>query len=104
MQESGLAAVVSGLRSMLNRTEFYTVGKMEAKAWPISAGVVAPKAASVIHSDFEKHFIRAEVMSADEYILLGGERGCRDAGKLRVEGKDYCVRDGDILNILHSAK
>ena len=71
---------------------------MEVKAWTVPVGATAPQAAGVIHSDFERGFIKAEVISYDDYIALGGEKGAREAGKLRMEGKDYVVQDGDVMH------
>jgi ribosome-binding ATPase YchF (GTP1/OBG family) len=75
---------------------------METRAWTIPKGVSAPQAAGVIHGDFEKGFIRAETISYDDFIELGGENAARDAGKLRAEGKSYIVQDGDVMHFLHS--
>lgn len=75
----------------------------ETRSWTIRHGTRAPQAAGVIHSDFEKHFIRAETVSYDDYVACGGEKEAREAGKLRVEGKDYEVRDGDVVHFLTSA-
>jgi len=77
---------------------FFTVGPKEAKAWTIPKGSKAPQAAGVIHTDFEKGFIRAETIAYDDYVALNGETGARDAGKLRLEGKDYAVNDGDVFH------
>ena len=77
---------------------FLTVGPKEARAWTVPRGTKAPQAAGVIHTDFEKGFIRAETIAFEDYVRLNGEAGARDAGKLRAEGKDYVVRDGDVMN------
>ena len=77
---------------------FFTAGPKESKAWTVTRGTRAPQAAGVIHTDFEKGFIRAETIPYDDYVALGGETGARDAGKLRLEGKDYVVKDGDVLH------
>jgi ribosome-binding ATPase YchF (GTP1/OBG family) len=82
----------------LDLITYFTVGPKEARAWTISQGTLAPQAAGVIHTDFEKGFIRAETIAYGEYVDLGGESGARDAGKLRLEGKDYLVKDGDVLH------
>jgi len=82
----------------LDLITYFTVGPKEARAWTISQGTLAPQAAGVIHTDFENGFIRAETIAFDEYVDLGGESGARDAGKLRLEGKDYLVKDGDVLH------
>ena len=77
---------------------YFTTGEKETKAWTIKDGMTAPQAAGVIHTDFEKGFIRAETISYDDYINFNGENGAKDAGKMRVEGSDYLVKDGDIFN------
>ena len=77
---------------------YFTAGPKEARAWTVTEGTRAPQAAGVIHTDFEKGFIRAETIPYDDYVALGGEAGARDAGKLRLEGKDYVVKDGDVLH------
>ncbi len=77
---------------------YFTVGPKEARAWTVQQGTRAPQAAGVIHTDFEKGFIRAETIAYDDYVGLGGEAGARDAGKFRLEGKDYLVKDGDVLH------
>jgi hypothetical protein len=80
------------------QTFFTTTGAKEARAWTVPVGATAPQAAGVIHSDFERGFIRAEVASYDDFVARGGEQGAREAGKLRLEGKDYIVRDGDVIH------
>ena len=82
----------------LGLQSYFTAGEMEVKAWTVPVGATAPQAAGVIHSDFERGFIKAEVISYDDYIALGGEKGAREAGKLRMEGKDYVVQDGDVMH------
>ena len=77
---------------------YFTAGPKEARAWTVTEGTRAPQAAGVIHTDFEKGFIRAETIPYDDYVALGGEAGAREAGKLRLEGKDYVVKDGDVLH------
>jgi hypothetical protein len=77
---------------------YFTAGPKEARAWTVPHGTRAPQAAGVIHTDFEKGFIRAETIAYDDYVSLDGEAGARDAGKLRLEGKDYVVKDGDVLH------
>ena len=79
---------------------FFTVGPKEIRAWTLRQGLTAPKAAAVIHSDLERGFIRAEVMKYDDFISHGSEHACREVGKLSVEGKNYIVKDGDLLHIL----
>ena len=77
---------------------FFTAGPKEVRAWTIPQSATAPQAAGKIHTDFERGFIRAEVISFDDFLAYGGESGARDAGKLRVEGKDYVVQDGDVVH------
>src|SRR3546814_132250 len=82
---------------LLDLITFFTVGPKEARAWTVEKGARAPQAAGAIHTDFERGFIRAETMSYQDYVTLGGEAAARDAGRLRSEGKDYVVHDGDIM-------
>ena len=84
--------------SLLGLQSYFTAGEMEVKAWTIPVGAKAPQAAGVIHSDFERGFIKAEVASYEDYVELGGEAGCKAAGRLRMEGKDYVVTDGDVMH------
>ena len=98
MSESGLAQLIQAGYKLLGLATYFTAGEQEVRAWQINAGDKALRAAGVIHTDFEKGFIRAEVASYDDYVSLNGEKGCRDAGKLRVEGKDYEVQDGDVMH------
>ena len=77
---------------------YFTVGPKEARAWTITRGTSAPQAAGVIHTDFEKGFIRAETIAYDDYVTLGGEGGAKEAGKMRLEGKEYVVKDGDVMH------
>lgn len=97
LEESGLARLVREAYHLLGLQSYFTAGELEAKAWTIPIGAKAPQAAGVIHSDFEKNFIKAETASFEDYSELGGEAGCRAAGKLRQEGKDYVVQDGDVM-------
>ncbi|NJC33053.1 hypothetical protein GGR88_000527 [Sphingomonas jejuensis] len=97
LEETGLARVIRAGYALLDLITFFTVGPKEARAWTVFKGARAPEAAGVIHSDFERGFIRAETIAYDDYVALGGETGARDAGKLRSEGKDYVVADGDVL-------
>ena len=83
---------------LLKLQTFFTAGKKEVRAWTIKKGTKAQQAAGVIHSDFEKGFIRSEVISYSDFINLGSEQACKDAGKLSIEGKDYIVNDGDIMH------
>ncbi len=89
---------VDAAYKLLGLQSFFTSGEKESRAWTVPIGAKAPQAAGVIHSDFERGFIKAETCSFKDYDELGGEKGCRDAGKLRMEGKDYVVQDGDIFN------
>jgi len=98
LEETGLARVIRAGYKLLSLLTFFTVGPKEARAWTVHAGAKAPQAAGEIHTDFERGFIRAETIAYDDYVALGGETGARDAGKLRQEGKEYVVHDGDVLN------
>ena len=97
LAETGLARVIRAGYALLHLLTFFTVGPKEARAWTVEVGARAPQAAGAIHSDFERGFIRAETIAFDDYVRFGGEAGARDAGKLRQEGKDYVVQDGDVL-------
>ena len=97
LTETGLARVIRAGYSLLHLLTFFTVGPKETRAWTIPVGAKAPQAAGAIHSDFERGFIRAETTAYADYVALGGEAGARDAGKLRSEGKDYVVHDGDVM-------
>ncbi|MBL0898348.1 MAG: redox-regulated ATPase YchF, partial [Reyranella sp.] len=98
LKETGLARVVRAGYALLDLVTFFTVGPKEARAWTVRREARAPEAAGVIHTDFEKGFIRAETIAYDDYVALNGEAGARDAGKLRLEGKDYPVKDGDVFH------
>ncbi|MFD2677105.1 redox-regulated ATPase YchF [Camelimonas lactis] len=98
LTEPGLNRVIRTGYDLLGLITYFTVGPKEARAWTITVGAKAPKAAGVIHSDFEKGFIRAETIAYNDYVTLKGEAGARDAGKLRLEGKEYVVADGDVLH------
>jgi GTP-binding protein YchF len=98
LEETGLARVIRSGYDLLHLITFFTVGPKEARAWTVEVGSKAPQAAGEIHSDFERGFIRAETIAYPDYIALNGESGARDAGKLRQEGKEYIVADGDILH------
>lgn len=97
LEETGLARVIRAGYRLLHLITFFTVGPKEARAWTVDEGARAPQAAGAIHSDFERGFIRAETIAYDDYVALNGEAGAREAGKLRQEGKDYLVRDGDVM-------
>ena len=96
---SGLDRLIQTAYKELGLISFLTCGTIEARAWTIKKGTKAPQAAGVIHTDFEKGFIRAEVIRYKDFVELGSEAACRDAGKLAVQGKDYLVEDGDIMHI-----
>ncbi len=98
LEHSGLETLAQAAYQLLGLQSYFTAGEMEVKAWTIPVGAKAPQAAGVIHSDFERGFIKAEVASYDDYVALGGEAGCKAAGKLRMEGKEYVVHDGDIMH------
>jgi ribosome-binding ATPase len=97
LHETGLNRMIHSAYALLGLITFYTAGPKEARAWTVHKGAKAPEAAGEIHTDFERGFIRAETISYDDYIRCGGETGARDAGKLRSEGKDYVVQDGDVM-------
>ena len=98
LEEPGLKRLIRVGYDLLELITYFTAGPKEARAWTVTKGTTAPKAAGVIHTDFEKGFIRAETISFDEYIQFNGENGAKEKGKMRLEGKDYLVQDGDILH------
>jgi GTP-binding protein YchF len=98
LEEPGLNRLIREGYKLLGLVTYFTVGPKEARAWTVTQGTKAPQAAGVIHSDFEKGFIRAETIAYEDYVRLGGEAGAREAGKMRLEGKDYVVADGDVLH------
>jgi GTP-binding protein YchF len=98
LTESGVARLIKAAYTLLNLETYFTAGPQEVRAWTYPRGIKAPQAAGIIHTDFEKGFIRAEVIKYDDFIRYGSENACRDAGKLAVEGKDYVVQDGDIMH------
>jgi GTP-binding protein YchF len=98
LSETGLARLIKSGYALLDLLTYFTIGPKEARAWTIKSGTLAPGAAGVIHTDFEKGFIRAETIAYDDYIKYNGEAGARDAGRLRLEGKDYLVKDGDVMH------
>lgn len=102
LSEAGLSRLIRAGYELLGLQTYFTAGPKEARAWTIRAGSLAPQAAGVIHGDFEKGFIRAETIAYDDYVSLNGEQGAKDAGKMRVEGKGYEVKDGDVLHFLFS--
>jgi GTP-binding protein YchF len=98
LEEPGLNRMIRAGYALLNLITYFTAGPKEAAAWTVTRGTKAPQAAAVIHSDFERGFIRAETIAYDDYTTFGGEVGARDAGKMRLEGKDYVVADGDVMH------
>jgi len=98
LTEPGLNRVIRAGYKLLRLVTFFTAGPKEARAWTVTQGARAPEAAGVIHTDFEKGFIRAETITYEDYVAAGGEAGARDSGKLRLEGKDYVVADGDVIH------
>jgi GTP-binding protein YchF len=98
LEEPGLNRVIRAAYKLLNLSTYFTVGVMEVRAWTIPVGATAPQAAGVIHTDFEKGFIRAEVIAYADFVEYKGEQGAKDAGKWRLEGKDYIVQDGDVVH------
>ena len=98
MDEPGLNRVIRAAYGLLGLQTYFTAGPKEVHAWTVRAGATAPQAAGVIHTDFERGFIRAEVASYDDFVACNGEQGAKEAGKLRLEGKDYTVRDGDVIH------
>ncbi len=98
LSESGLARVIRAGYELLHLITFFTVGPKEARAWTVPSGAKAPEAAGTIHSDMQRGFIRAETIAYEDYVTLGGEAGAKDAGKFRQEGKDYAVKDGDVMH------
>lgn len=98
LEEAGLDRMIRAGYSLLNLTTFFTAGPKEARAWTVKTGAKAPEAAGVIHTDFQRGFIRAETIAYNDYIEHGGEAGCKDSGKFRIEGADYLVKDGDVFH------
>ena len=100
MDEPGLNRLIRAAFKLLGLQTYFTAGVKEVRAWTIHQGDTAPQAAGVIHTDFERGFIRAQTISFDDYIAHKGEQGAKEAGKMRAEGKEYLVKDGDVLNFL----
>ena len=98
LKQAGLDRLIAAGYALLHLVTYFTAGPKEARAWTITCGTKAPQAAGVIHTDFEHGFIRAETIAYDDYVACGGEAGARDAGKMRLEGKDYVVHDGDVMH------
>jgi ribosome-binding ATPase YchF (GTP1/OBG family) len=99
LSEPGVNKMIRAAYAMLNLQSFFTAGPKEVRAWTIKKGMTAPEAAGVIHSDLERGFIRAEVIKLSDFLQLKSEHACKEKGKLSVEGKNYIVQDGDMLNI-----
>jgi len=97
IKTSGLNNLINKGYKLLELNTFFTSGPEESRAWTVRKNTIAPKAASVIHTDFEKNFIRAEAVSCEDFIKYGSAEKCKENGKLRIEGKDYIVKDGDVL-------
>jgi GTP-binding protein YchF len=100
LEETGLAKIIRAGYELLGLQTYFTAGQKEVRAWTFLKGAKAPQCAGIIHSDFERGFIRAETISYDDYVNFGGEQACKEAGKIRSEGKEYVVQDGDIMNFL----
>jgi ribosome-binding ATPase YchF (GTP1/OBG family) len=98
LEEAGLDRLIRAGYALLGLLTFFTVGPKETRAWTVTRGARAPQAAGAIHTDFEQGFIRAETIAYADYVAGGGEAGARDAGKMRLEGKDYLVQDGDVMH------
>ena len=100
LDEPGSSKLIRSAYKLLNQQTYFTAGPKEVRAWTVTVGASAPQAAGVIHTDFEKGFIRAEVISYDDYVNYGSETKVKEAGKMRVEGKNYTVKDGDVMHFL----
>jgi hypothetical protein len=98
LHEPGLNRLIRSGYALLGLQTFFTAGPKEARAWTVAVGATAPQAAGVIHTDFERGFIRAEVIAYADYVACKGEQGAKEAGKMRLEGKDYVLRDGDVMH------
>ena len=100
LEESGVSRLIKSAYKLLDLQTFFTTGADESRAWTFVRGMKAPQTAGIIHTDFERGFIRAEVIKYDDYVALGSEKACRDVGKIGIEGKEYVVQDGDIMHFL----
>ena len=98
LSESGVSRLIKSAYRLLNLKTYFTTGEKESHAWTFTDGTKAPQAAGIIHTDFERGFIRAEVIKYEDYVKYGSEAACREAGKISVEGKEYVVQDGDIMH------
>jgi ribosome-binding ATPase len=99
-EEPGLNRLIRAAFRLLGLQTYFTAGEKEVRAWTVRIGATAPQAAGVIHTDFERGFIRAQTIGFDDYVQYKGEQGAKDAGKMRSEGKEYVVKDGDVMNFL----
>ena len=100
LEEPGLNRLIRAGFKLLGLQTYFTAGVKEVRAWTVRVGATAPQAAGVIHGDFERGFIRAQTIAFDDFIAYKGEQGAKDAGKMRAEGKEYIVKDGDVMNFL----
>ena len=100
LTEPALATLTREAYKLLGLQSYFTTGPKEIRAWTVPVGATAPQAAGVIHTDFERGFIRAQTIAYDDFVKYGGEQGAKEAGKMRSEGKEYIVKDGDVLNFL----
>jgi GTP-binding protein YchF len=100
LEESGVARLIKSAYKLLDLQTYFTTGADESRAWTFTKGMKAPQTAGIIHTDFERGFIRAEVIKYADYVALGSEKACREAGKIAIEGKEYIVQDGDIMHFL----
>jgi hypothetical protein len=100
LEESGVSRLIKAAYRLLDLQTYFTTGPDESRAWTFTKGMKAPQTAGIIHTDFERGFIRAEVIKYDDYTTLGSEKACREAGKIAIEGKEYVVQDGDIMHFL----
>jgi ribosome-binding ATPase YchF (GTP1/OBG family) len=98
LSEPGSSVLIRAAYKLLKQQTYFTAGVKEVRAWTINVGATAPQAAGVIHTDFEKGFIRAEVISYEDFVQYGSEAKCKEAGKFKVEGKEYVVKDGDVMH------
>ena len=98
LEEPGVSRLIRAAYRLLNLQTYFTAGEKEVRAWTVAVGASAPQAAGVIHTDFEKGFIRAEVISYSDYVTYGTEVKVKEAGKMRIEGKEYIVKDGDVMH------
>jgi ribosome-binding ATPase YchF (GTP1/OBG family) len=98
--EPGLNRLIRAAFKLLGLQTYFTAGVKEVRAWTVAIGATAPQAAGVIHTDFERGFIRAQTIAFEDFIAFKGEQGAKDAGKMRAEGKEYIVKDGDVMNFL----